>query len=487
MSVRRGDSPEQLALETAIKLVESEILVTEASETQKLADLTLASLLLNGILSAQSADPQLAETIQTQIVQTPSHKFGHLLANKRELAGLSVSALGDAAGLSIGTIDGFEKGVTQPTHVALTAISQVKSLEINIKDLPWDTAETDPTTGLNCLITKEADPIRLAAEFRRYLTAPGSLRDFRHLFSDVESAAVWITATSTTEFLATQESIPMEDIARTVVRNVPCVNLDVVMLGASRSPRISVLFQELAENPDLAEIRITYCELSFPLFSHTFHRFNNFFQARKIPFRGILGDYQKIGDFHRQLVDSKNNNRCRLITLSGCLFCELRDGMNFVRNQLSFLREGDLLLIDVRFASGDRESPGQKILDTDGDYFRGERDSIRSLAFLWDECLMVPFRSCVRDGGSVSIERSVSRTSHSPGLYSIKETVHVKLGSGESYSFLVRSSARFDSASFQTAFSEEGWEMVQLWEYGRLLNGHKPLCGYFLFRKQKSR
>jgi hypothetical protein len=79
----------------------------------------------------------------------------------------------------------------------------------------------------------------------------------------------------------------------------------------------------------------------------------------------------------------------------------------------------------------------------------------------------------------VEIQRVLDLGCPVPGSYGVDARARVRSASGEEREFSVYYSRRYDPTRLQQALSREGWDLVDMWNYG----GEGNPCKLFLLRK----
>ncbi|MFO0621119.1 MAG: L-histidine N(alpha)-methyltransferase [Polyangia bacterium] len=481
MSAQQSIPWEQQALHIAIDTLQ-EALSGKPKEQQEALHMSLMTL--RGFLAAQnSVDEEFpVAPIQTSsaIDASRSNKFKQLLYERRTMAGLSQARLAELAGLAESAIANIESGRALPTQLALLHLLSVPELKLEVSDLPWEVAESDPNFALNCWLAPGFDPVKMIKELSMQVNSFGGHIEQGFLYMDPMSAADWCAIADLKDYDEMQASMQLDRAASVILEQCGKMGLDVVALGPGSARNEVRLVEQILAQGGHGDVRLYLLDISQPLLSVAYRHAAETLADRGGVVFAIQGNFHHLPRYGQLLYSPQRAHRRRLVTMLGHTFSNLENELRFVRNSLVGFGAGDLLLLDIRLAYASTDRPADEIIEKDPGLLKARGRGVSSaLRQRWDEFLTGPIRRYAHVQTEIDMLRVLDLSCPIPGSYAVDARARVRLPSGEEREFSVYYSRRYDSTKLQAALSREGWETVANWAYGGEVNP----CMLFLLRK----
>ena len=481
MSAQQSIPWEQQALHIAIDTLQ-EALSGKPKEQQEALHMSLMTL--RGFLAAQnSVDEEFpVAPIQTSsaIDASRSNKFKQLLYERRTMAGLSQARLAELAGLAESAIANIESGRALPTQLALLHLLSVPELKLEVSDLPWEVAESDPNFALNCWLAPGFDPVKMIKELSMQVNSFGGHIEQGFLYMDPMSAADWCAIADLKDYDEMQASMQLDRAASVILEQCGKMGLDVVALGPGSARNEVRLVEQILAQGGHGDVRLYLLDISQPLLSVAYRHAAETLADRGGVVFAIQGNFHHLPRYGQLLYSPQRAHRRRLVTMLGHTFSNLENELRFVRNSLVGFGAGDLLLLDIRLAYASTDRPADEIIEKDPGLLKARGRGVSSaLRQRWDEFLTGPIRRYAHVQTEIDMLRVLDLSCPIPGSYAGDARARVRLPSGEEREFSVYYSRRYDSTKLQAALSREGWETVANWAYGGEVNP----CMLFLLRK----
>jgi len=481
MSAQQSIPWEQQALHIAIDTLQ-EALSGKPKEQQEALHMSLMTL--RGFLAAQnSVDEEFpVAPIQTSsaIDASRSNKFKQLLYERRTMAGLSQARLAELAGLAESAIANIESGRALPTQLALLHLLSVPELKLEVSDLPWEVAESDPNFALNCWLAPGFDPVKMIKELSMQVNSFGGHIEQGFLYMDPMSAADWCAIADLKDYDEMQASMQLDRAASVILEQCGKMGLDVVALGPGSARNEVRLVEQILAQGGHGDVRLYLLDISQPLLSVAYRHAAETLADRGGVVFAIQGNFHHLPRYGQLLYSPQRAHRRRLVTMLGHTFSNLENELRFVRNSLVGFGAGDLLLLDIRLAYASTDRPADEIIEKDPGLLKARGRGVSpALRQRWDEFLTGPIRRYAHVQTEIDMLRVLDLSCPIPGSYAVDARARVRLPSGEEREFSVYYSRRYDSTKLQAALSREGWETVANWAYGGEVNP----CMLFLLRK----
>lgn len=379
---------------------------------------------------------------------------------------LTSNVLGQLSGLTHTTIRQIESGRTIPGVDTVEKIAN--ALGVDPSWFAFGNPEADQHP-VQAIIAPDFHPIQLVAELRSLLSGRSGHIDDTYKYLDPIGAAQFHELHQQADFADEVFSIPIRDIAAKIESLVADTPLDLLGLGVGSGDTEVKLATKLARHPDL---RLMMLDISLPLLAEAAQNaIKRLPLARKIPVICILGNFHQLPAYSFLEV---HGPRRHLVTMFGYTFGNLENEVRFVRNSLSWLSHGDLLLLDVDCAVAPA-SDSALIMKRDRAL---SKESAPSWVGLVEEFLTGPIWRYGSGVRNVTTTRTLDL--HSTPVsdsYAIDIRAQVETTSGRK-DFSIGYTKRYDIKGLAACMEKEQWHLVQHWPYSE---GRSMVC---LFEKR---
>lgn len=397
-------------------------------------------------------------------------EWGARLRTRREAGGLTRDQLARLAGVADSTIRNLETGRHRPTRQILMRLQSVPDLGIPspVAD-PSAALATSPgeddgldSFSCNCWFAPEYDSIQMAQDMVQSLNGRGGHVEQTHLYIDPASAAAWCAVTAQEAWQGGPGYVAMTECVRYIKDLVDGSALDIISLGPGEAQDEVRLVQTLSQE-GLSRIRLFLLDISQPLLSNGYRH-----AAQVLGDLGGVAVYAIQGNFHNLpsytgLLHSAG--RRRLVSMFGYTFSNLSHEQTFLRNTLSVLSEGDMLLLNLPAVFTSSSDP-QEILEKDRAFNRIAADGTRSPAPRMAEFLTGIFKRHVRGLRAVRVENHLDFEScHIPGSYAVDVRARVRLIRGGERDFSIYYSRRYEPDALNAYMTKNGWQPVRTYRY----------------------
>ena len=421
MSAQQSIPWEQQALHIAIDTLQ-EALSGKPKEQQEALHMSLMTL--RGFLAAQnSVDEEFpVAPIQTSsaIDASRSNKFKQLLYERRTMAGLSQARLAELAGLAESAIANIESGRALPTQLALLHLLSVPELKLEVSDLPWEVAESDPNFALNCWLAPGFDPVKMIKELSMQVNSFGGHIEQGFLYMDPMSAADWCAIADLKDYDEMQASMQLDRAASVILEQCGKMGLDVVALGPGSARNEVRLVEQILAQGGHGDVRLYLLDISQPLLSVAYRHAAETLADRGGVVFAIQGNFHHLPRYGQLLYSPQRAHRRRLVTMLGHTFSNLENELRFVRNSLVGFGAGDLLLLDIRLAYASTDRPADEIIEKDPGLLKARGRGVSSaLRQRWDEFLTGPIRRYAHVQTEIDMLRVLDVSCPIPGSYAV--------------------------------------------------------------------
>lgn len=379
---------------------------------------------------------------------------------------LTSNMLAQLSGLTHTTIRQIESGRTVPGVDTVEKLANALGVDACWFTFGHPEAAQHP---VQALIAPDFHPIQLVAELRALLSGRSGHIDDTYKYLDPIGAAQFQELHQQADFADEVFTIPIRDIAAEVGRLVGETPLDLLGLGVGSGDHEVKLATKLGKHPDM---RLLMLDISLPLLAEAAQNaIKRLPPARKIPVLCILGNFHQLPAY--SFLESQGPRR-HLVTMFGYTFGNLENEVRFVRNSLSWLSNGDLLLLDVDCAVAPA-SDSALIMKRDRAL---SKESAPSWVGLVEEFLTGPIWRYGSGIRNVTTTRTLDL--HSTPVsdsYAIDIRAQVETTSGRK-DFSIGYTKRYDIKGLAACMEKEQWHLVQHWPYSE---GRSMVC---LFEKR---
>lgn len=381
---------------------------------------------------------------------------------------LTSNALGQLSGLTHTTIRQIESGRTIPGVDTVEKLANALGVDASWFAFGNPDADQHP---VQAIIAPDFHPIQLVAELRALLSGRSGHIDDTYKYLDPIGAAQFQELHQQADFADEVFTIPIREIAAEIGTRVGDAPLDLLGLGVGSGDNEVKLATKLAKHPDL---RLLLLDISLPLLAEAAQNaIKRLPISRKIPVMCILGNFHQLPAY--SFLDQQEPRR-HLVTMFGYTFGNLENEVRFVGNSLSWLSDGDLLLLDVDCAVAPASDPAL-ILKRDRAL---SKESAPSWVGQVEEFLTGPiwrYGSGIRE---ITITRTLDlHSTPVPDSYAIDIRAQVEATGGRK-EFSIGYTKRYDLNGLAACMQKEQWHLVQHWPYAE---GRSMVC---LFEKRRT-
>ncbi len=489
-------NPNQLTPEevfpAAIRLIHRELMPTATPQRQRtLAKvarmLSQAQREITGRMHREGRLPGLYMGITPPKEAEDLRAWGQQLRLRREEAELTRKQLANLAGVADSTIRNLETGRHKPTRAIVMRLQAVPALGLPapLESGPFPAAgssEPWPTSGgaefsCNCWFAPEYDSIKIARDLVQKFNGVGGHIEQTFLYTDHASAAAWCAITAQEGYIQAMSTLPIPDLAKEATPQIGNLPVDVIGLGAGEA-KSEVRFVQALFSEGHKDIRLFLLDISQPLLSAGYRNAAN--SLADIPGIGVFAIQ---GNFHNLPTYTplfEPVHRRRIACMFGETLSNLENELLLLRNSLSCLAIGDLLVVSVPFAVAPADRPDE-IMQKDPRLSGTLPESSRAFQGRMNEFFAGPFKRYVRGLHSVTLSCVLDlEACPVPGSYAVDWRACVKTETGRERTFSLGGlSKRYDPVKFIEFMKRHHWELVNQWRYAE---EHHPRI-LFLYRK----
>jgi len=383
---------------------------------------------------------------------------------------MTVAELARRSGVTAGAIHTIETGKSVPG--VDTAEKIAKALGVDPRWFAYGYGEDVPM--FQEIVAPGFAPVRLQDELAETLRGQCGRIDDTYKYLDSIGASQWCALLRQPDFASVATAVPIQQVADCLAALLPSGPVDLLGLGVGTAIHELDLVAAL---PNIADLRLLLLDVSQPLLSEASANVQNrVHRTRFVPVLGILGNFHQLPLLAKHL--DAHGPRQRIVTMFGYTFGNLANELRFLRDSLSWLSDGDFLLLDVMTALAPSNDP-DKIAKVDPALATKRTPDWFSMV---EQFLTGPIRRGIDDIKKISIEPTLDlRSCAIPGSYAIEMQATVATHDGASKQFSVGYSKRYDVEGLQRCLGEEGWQYVAHFDYAR---GADMVC---IFRRARSR
>lgn len=403
-------------------------------------------------------DQPLSTSAEYPTLQTPT--FGAELRARREAAGFSQAALARRAGIARGTIRNIEEGRTDPSPETLRRLQQVASLHLSADPTAPEGAWTPAAH-----YAPSYAPLSLAADMVAACNAQGGALDQAFLYLDLQGAADWLRYANDGVYVANfRQRLPLEEMARRILKGYSGHGLDVVALGVGDGKDETRLAQHLAALlPAPPDLRLYVVDISHGLLHAAFTHAVDTLGSARVAVLPVHGDFYGLPRYPVLAYRPDGDRRARCWVLLGGTTQNLRDEVAFFRDLHSISRPGDYVLLQAQ---------GGYAAAHDLKAVRAADPALtRSIAAPVERWVTGPLRRHCVGLANVTLRAEVSNHCPVPGSYEIHLQGDVLLASGARRAVLCWRAKRYDPTQLAAAMRDIGWREVSTLQYGLSIPG----------------
>jgi len=384
------------------------------------------------------------------------HGLPERLAEAREARSLSRRRLSEEANLSSPTAQMIETGNRMPQ------LDTVERLADVLKVSPaWLGYGAPPVRRvLNYRTAPGYDPLKLGRELADLSSGCGGRVDQAMLYLDPYGAAQYATVAET------YKGLPLRQAASQIT-SLYQEPLTVLALGAGTARHevrfVEQLIQQQSRTFDDGESAIDFylVDMSQPLLSTAYKYTAETLARYNVPIVAVEGDFTKLPSYMDYFASPRGPRR-KVVTMLGYTLGNFNNEVTFIRDSLVGLIQGDLLLVDYLIRLAPPSKP-TAIKEAEPLFNQRRRKDFHDTYISF---LLNPLTRHYGHNARIEVEPVLDTGSCPiPGSYAIEMRATIETEDGRK-SFVAASYKRYDSASFDAALRNEGWERVGSWEFG---------------------
>ena len=406
-------------------------------------------------------------------------EFGRLLRDRRTAAGFSRLELARKARLSDATIKFTETARQPPSRTTLIRLIGVDELRLSWNETPGQmSAPAPPSTCappdgsetpsmLNSFIAPTYDPLRMVADFGRFLDGKGGHVEQTHSYLDHQSAAAYLALLTSGTAAAFRARSPLAEAAKQIAEYSGTGCLRILALGAGDGSLEVRLVQHLAEAAAGRRIELCLLDISQPLLTAAYKH-----AAELLSGTEGLHVWAMQCNFHHlpQYTQLFSRQGCRVFCMLGGTLANLDNEPRFFQHSLIECSAGDLLLVDMQVAQG---NSAEEIKKRDHAWEAG----VPTAHAAW---LGGPIWRHCKDVVGVDFALKLDLRGAVPGSYALDAVATVRAKGREDRHFSMFRFRRYDPVKLAGCLEELGWDELAAMNYG---SGDRPSC-LMLLRKR---
>lgn len=402
-------------------------------------------------------------------------RFGKLLRDKRNAAGLTRVQLAGRAKLSDATIKFVETSRHPPSRATLIRLIGVTDLQLGWQDVPGGPSAPSPSQAsplvaapalhraLNCYLST-ADPLAMVRDLGRFLQGAGGHIEQTNAYLEPQSAAAYLAMCRTSPTMALRGSIPLAKAAEAVAKRVGAEGVQVVALGAGDATlevslvqllldRMAVPDSRTALNPAASAPADLYLlDISPPLLSVGYNHAAEVLAGENVRVMALQANFHHLPQYTHLHPAPTGPRRPWLYCMLGGTLGNLDDELRFVQHSLVGCSPGDLLLFDVQVAWPGANDPAT--------VERRDKTLAQGVSRAQVEWLAGPVWRQGRGVESVTLDWRLEMQCPVAGSYALEAVATIEQQGRPERAFSLFHFRRYDTCKLAECLANAGWELV---------------------------
>lgn len=374
----------------------------------------------------------------------------------RQARGLSYHALARLSGVTHTALHQIEAGKNIPGLD--TAEKIAIALGVDPRWFGYGIGDPAMNAMFQIAVTPGFNPLHDVEKLRTLLQGQCGYIDDIYKYLDPCGAAQWVSMRQQPDFAREAQAVPIEKAAARISVELGDSAFDILGLGAGTALHEIGLLLHLKPTLD---VRLLLLDVSQPLLVAAGHNASTMLpRNRNIPVIGVLGNFHQLPSFVHLFDDYAP--RKRVVTMFGYTFGNQENEVRFIRNSLSWLHRGDLLLLDMARALAPSDQPEQIKKAEPGLSSRRSPHWAQQV----EEFLSGPVWRYGQRVREVTITPKLDL--HScviPGSYALDLDATVKCEGQLLKRFSLGSAKRYDVERLKDCLRNEDWHMIEHWTY----------------------
>ena len=405
-----------------------------------------------------------------------ARRFGDVLRQHRDEAGLTQAQLAEYTGLSESLVRKLEAGLKAPSQKTLLALCTIPELRLVPSEITATSSSRDQGHRLapNWYVSPGFDSVQMISELAQQLNSNGGSVEQTYVYLDHKSAYDWIQLCNSPRYSAAfRDQMPHSAMAKRVAEILGPVGLDVIALGPGDGRNEVRLVQHILEQGQRPNLRFYLLDASQPLLSYAFkHAVDTFSSEPSVFVCGLQGNFHHLPRYLQLHYSPARSHRRRLYLMMGGTIGNLDHEPQFFQNSFAGAAPGDLILFDVSYPATESMDPEQiERSDT------ALRQPIPEAHQHW---LAGPIRRYCQDAQSVAFRFRLDTNRPLAGSYGMQFMAMVTLPGNERREFCMWQVRRYQPESLVRCMRGLGWRHVGLLPFGGTSGPQKAV---FIFQR----
>ncbi len=447
---------------------------------------------LTNLSPGDDADKQQAHedllSLQTQVLQLlhihfapdgeaeGARRFGDVLRQHRDEAGLTQDQLAQFTGLSESLVRKLEKGLKAPSRKTLLALCTVPDLKLVPSEITSVSTVRENSHRLapNWYVSPGFDSVQMMSDLAQQLNSNGGSIEQTYVYLDHKSALDWIQLCNTPGYTAAfRDRMPHNAIAKRIAEVIGPVGLDVIALGPGDGRNEVRLVQHILEQGTRPSIRFYLLDASQPLLSYAFkHAVDTFSSDPNLFVCGLQGNFHHLPRYLQLHYSPARSHRRRIYMMMGGTIGNLENEPSFFQNSFAGAAPGDLLLFDVSYPATDSMDPA--------DIERADTSLRQPIPEGHQHWLSGPLHRYCHDFQAVSFRFRLDTNRPLAGSYGIQFMATVTTPGMQQREFCMWQVRRYQPESLVRCMRGLGWKHVGLLPFGGTSGPQKAV---FMFQR----
>ena len=406
-----------------------------------------------------------------------SQRFGDVLRQHRNEAGLTQQQLADFSGLSLSSIRKLEQGDNQPTRTTLLGLCSVPELKLIPDEVTTLPAVKEYSNHLapNWYVSPGFDSVSMMADLGQQINGSGGSIEQTYVYLDPKSALDWIALANSPSYVAAnRESLPYGAAAKRLREVVGSVGLDLIALGPGDGKSEVRLVQHINGECDRPNLRFYLLDASQPLLSRAFkHAVDTFSDEPGIFVCGIQGNFHHLPRYTQLHYTPARSHRRRVYMMLGNTIGNIENEPQFFQCAFSGAAPGDLLMFDVDYAFTNSDDPAE--------IRRKDPALQKPIPDGHQRWLGGPIQRYCQDEQGFTFSFRLDTNRPLIGSYGLQFIATVNLPGKRTKEFCMHQVRRYDPSSLIRCLRGFGWEQVGLFPF---TGSETRPRGLLMFQKQ---
>lgn len=400
---------------------------------------------------------QLAELGSTpqDLHRLPLKELGTLVQRRREAAGFSQPTLAKRAGLSLKTIKNLESASHKPSRDTIGRLLVIPELGLIASDLLWARPSNERP---NSWLLPSYSRRRLFDEMTTLLNSPGGALEQTSLYLDDQSAQDFMTMSGSVAFQDAFRSMPLDKCAERIAGAMGGRGVDVIALGSGDGRTEIRLVEELCRRRGGTDLRLFLLDVSHTLLIEAYGHACDRLLKHGVDIETAHGDFHRMSRYPSLLPRPETRNRRRVYAMLGGTLANLDNEVTFIRDALTLLAPGDMVLLDCQLGYAPTDRPDE-IRRLDPPLRHGPPDQHKQ----W---FLGPVRRYCQDLKSCEVSVELNTYCAVPGSYELLTYANVERGNGQTQRYMLYRVRRYELAALQSCIEQMGFRLLEAYPYG---------------------